>query len=174
MGAYEILRTNKKIKLTILASGSEVNLALEASHKLAKDKIYSKVISVPCMELFDLQSNRYKNKFTATCSRTIEVNRKGKNIAILEEIQAFKLLKFDIRIHLNPKVKVSLSFDKNKALLILVGQGWDFSFQGNVKLLLEPSIFVEDNGKVKQTNQLILHGETLEERTEILWGFTKN
>ena len=32
-----------------------------------------------------------------------------------------------------------------------------FSFQGNVKLLLEPSIFVEDNGKVKQTNQLILH-----------------
>jgi len=107
-------------------------------------------------------------------SRTIEVNRTGKNIAILEEIQAFKLLKFDIRIHLNPKVKVSLSLDKNKALLILDGQGWDFGFQGNVKLLLEPSIFVEDNGKVKQTNQLILHGETLEERTEVLWGFTKN
>ncbi len=62
LGAYEILRTNKKIKLTILASGSEVNLAIEASHKLAKDRIYSKVISVPCMELFDLQSNRYKNK----------------------------------------------------------------------------------------------------------------
>ena len=62
LGAYEILRTNKKIKLTILASGSEVNLALETSHKLAKDKIYSKVISVPCMELFDLKSNGYKNK----------------------------------------------------------------------------------------------------------------
>ncbi|MDC3233694.1 transketolase [Candidatus Pelagibacter sp.] len=61
-GAYEVLRTNKKVKLTILASGSEVNLAIETSHKLAKDEIYSKVISVPCMELFDLQSNRYKNK----------------------------------------------------------------------------------------------------------------
>ena len=61
-GAYEVLRTNPKIKLTILASGSEVNLAIETSHKLAKDKIYSKVISVPCMELFDLQSNRYKDK----------------------------------------------------------------------------------------------------------------
>ena len=61
-GAYEVLRTNKKINLTILASGSEVNLAIETSHKLAKDKIYSKVISVPCMELFDLQSNSYKNK----------------------------------------------------------------------------------------------------------------
>ena len=61
-GAYEVLRTNKKVNLTFLASGSEVNLALETSRKLAKEKIYSKVVSVPCMELFDLQSNNYKNK----------------------------------------------------------------------------------------------------------------
>ena len=61
-GAYEILRTNKKVNLTILASGSEVNTAIEVSHKLAKDKIYSKVISVPCMELFELQSKSYKNR----------------------------------------------------------------------------------------------------------------
>ena len=62
LGAYEVLRTNKKIHLTILASGSEVNLAIETSHKLAKDKIYSKVISMPCHDLFDLQSNSYKQK----------------------------------------------------------------------------------------------------------------
>ena len=62
LGAYEILRTNKNIKLTILASGSEVNLAIETSHKLAKNKIYSKVISVPCQDLFDLQSRSYKQK----------------------------------------------------------------------------------------------------------------
>jgi len=61
-GAYEVLRTNKKIQLTILASGSEVNLAIETSHKLAKDKIYSKVISMPCQDLFDSQSNSYKKK----------------------------------------------------------------------------------------------------------------
>ena len=62
LGAYEVLRTNKKINLTILASGSEVNLGIEVGHKLAKDKIYSKVISMPCMELFELQSKSYKNK----------------------------------------------------------------------------------------------------------------
>ena len=62
LGAYEVMRTNKKINLTILASGSEVNLAIETSHKLAKDKIYSKVISAPCMELFELQPKGYKNK----------------------------------------------------------------------------------------------------------------
>jgi len=61
-GAYEVLRTNNKITLTILASGSEVNLAINASHKLAQYKIYSKVISVPSHELFELQSKSYKSK----------------------------------------------------------------------------------------------------------------
>jgi len=61
-GAYEILRTNKKISLTILASGSEVNLAIGTSHKLAKYKIYSKVISMPCQELFEKQSKAFKQK----------------------------------------------------------------------------------------------------------------
>ena len=62
LGAYEVLRTNKKADLTILASGSEVKLAIEISHKLAKNKIYSKVVSMPCQDLFDLQSNSYKQK----------------------------------------------------------------------------------------------------------------
>ena len=62
LGAYEILRTRKIINLTILASGSEVNIAIDVSHKLAKQKIYSKVISMPCQEIFDAQSKNYKNK----------------------------------------------------------------------------------------------------------------
>ena len=61
LGAYEIFRSRQDIKLTIFASGSEVNLALEVSHKLAMEKIYSKVISVPCQEIFDQQKEAYKN-----------------------------------------------------------------------------------------------------------------
>ena len=61
LGAYEIYRSNKKVDLTIFASGSEVNLALEVSHKLATENIYSKVISVPCQELFFKQTSKYKN-----------------------------------------------------------------------------------------------------------------
>ena len=61
-GAYELSRTNKEIKLTIFASGSEVNLAIKVSHKLAIESIYSKVISVPCQELLEKQSADYKQK----------------------------------------------------------------------------------------------------------------
>ena len=61
-GAYEILRTSKKISLTIIATGSEVNIAIDTSLKLAKEKIYSKVISMPCIEIFEKQNKNYKNK----------------------------------------------------------------------------------------------------------------
>jgi len=59
-GAYELSRTNNNVELTIFASGSEVNLANEVSHKLATENIYSKVISVPCQELLEKQTNAYK------------------------------------------------------------------------------------------------------------------
>ena len=61
-GAYELSRNNEKINLTIFASGSEVNLAIEVSHKLATQSTYSKVISVPCLNYFEEQSNDYKEK----------------------------------------------------------------------------------------------------------------
>ena len=60
-GAYEIFRTGNDIKLTILTTGSETKLACDISHKLATENIYSKVISMPCHEIFDLQSKNYKS-----------------------------------------------------------------------------------------------------------------
>ena len=62
IGAYEILRTGDNISITILATGSETSLAIDVGHKLATDGIYSKIVSMPCHELFDQQSDTYKNK----------------------------------------------------------------------------------------------------------------
>ncbi len=62
LGAYEILRSANDIKITIISSGSELNLASDVCHKLATENIYSKVISMPCHELFDQQNKDYKNK----------------------------------------------------------------------------------------------------------------
>ena len=61
-GAYEIMRTGDDLKLILISSGSELDLACKISHKLATDNIYSKVISMPCHEIFDLQSNNYKSE----------------------------------------------------------------------------------------------------------------
>ena len=73
LGAYEVFRSSKRIKLTLLASGSETSLACEISHKLATERIYSKVISMPCQELFDQQNEKYKNKILNESSLVISI-----------------------------------------------------------------------------------------------------
>jgi transketolase len=56
------MRTGDNLNLILISSGSEIDLACKISHKLATDNIYSKVISMPCHEIFDLQNDNYKSE----------------------------------------------------------------------------------------------------------------
>ena len=62
LGAYEINLTSHDNKVTLVASGSEVDIALETQDLLKQMNIESKVVSMPCQELFDKQNEDYKNK----------------------------------------------------------------------------------------------------------------
>jgi transketolase len=59
-GAYEVNITSHASNVTLIASGTEVELALKVQDKLKENNIHSKVVSMPCMELFDKQSEKYK------------------------------------------------------------------------------------------------------------------
>ena len=61
-GAYEIKITSHSNKVTLVASGSEVDLALSVQNQLLSLNVESKVVSMPCQELFDKQNDDYKNK----------------------------------------------------------------------------------------------------------------
>ncbi|WP_269631076.1 transketolase [Pelomonas sp. BJYL3] len=50
----------KKAQVVIMASGSEVQLAMNAQALLAKDGIAARVVSVPCTNVFDRQDAAYK------------------------------------------------------------------------------------------------------------------
>jgi transketolase len=62
LGAYVVNSTSQSHKVNLIASGSEVEIALEAQKKLKFMEIDSKVVSMPCQELFDQQSSTYKNE----------------------------------------------------------------------------------------------------------------
>jgi len=62
LGGYELKKTNLNPEVTLIASGSEVQIAIDALNKLQEININSKVISMPCQELFDKQSKEYKEK----------------------------------------------------------------------------------------------------------------
>ncbi len=48
-------------QLILIATGSEVSLALEARDKLQKEGIATRVVSMPCWEIFEDQSKAYRN-----------------------------------------------------------------------------------------------------------------
>jgi len=62
LGAYEIIETKTIPEITLIASGSEVQIAIDAQKKLENININSKVVSMPCQELFDKQSKEYREK----------------------------------------------------------------------------------------------------------------
>jgi transketolase len=55
--------------LTLLATGSEVSLALEARELLAKDGVSAAVVSMPCWELFAAQSVAYRAQVLGSAPR---------------------------------------------------------------------------------------------------------
>ncbi|MEJ7848128.1 MAG: transketolase [Pyrinomonadaceae bacterium] len=67
-GAYILAEAETKSgkaaapKLILIATGSEIGLAMEAREKLAADGIPTRVISMPCWEFFDEQSAKYKEE----------------------------------------------------------------------------------------------------------------
>ena len=61
LGAYVVNVTSQNYIVNLIASGSEVEIALDAQKKLKEMKIDSKVVSMPCQELFDQQDSVFKN-----------------------------------------------------------------------------------------------------------------
>jgi len=59
-GGYELVSAKGEAQVTLLATGSEVHLAVAAKEKLEADNIGTRVVSMPCLELFAQQSQTYQ------------------------------------------------------------------------------------------------------------------
>ena len=61
-GAYILEESEGKRQVILIASGSEVSLALTARKKLQNEGIGTRVVSMPCMELFEKQDEKYRKR----------------------------------------------------------------------------------------------------------------
>ena len=61
IGGY-LLEEHEDANITIVASGSEVQLAIEASKELKSESINANVVSMPCLDVFLKQSNQLQDK----------------------------------------------------------------------------------------------------------------
>ena len=72
-GAYELKTADSDADVSIFASGSEVEIALEAAAMLEKNGHAVRVVSVPCMELFETQSDQYRDAIVGTAKVNIAI-----------------------------------------------------------------------------------------------------
>lgn len=68
-GAYVIGKEKEHLDAIIIATGSEVNLAMQAKEELYKQGIDVRVVSMPSMELFDCQDQEYKESVLPNATR---------------------------------------------------------------------------------------------------------
>jgi len=61
-GGYILRGSKKRPDIILIATGSEVHIALEAAERLTENEVNARVISMPSIELFEKQSPEYKEK----------------------------------------------------------------------------------------------------------------
>ena len=72
-GAYELRAAEGDAQVTLFATGSEVEIALKARDLLQSDKIGTRVVSMPCWELFDRQDQSYRDNVIGTAPAMVAV-----------------------------------------------------------------------------------------------------
>jgi transketolase len=60
LGAYVVVEPESGRDVTLIATGSEVAIALDAAERLAEHGVSAAVVSAPCFELFRRQSAEYR------------------------------------------------------------------------------------------------------------------
>jgi transketolase len=92
-GAY-CLKEVENPKVTLIASGSEVELALDIQKELDQQQIKSKVISIPCVNIFNQQDNNYKNSLIS--DQTINISIEAGSTYGWSNISNSKIYSFGI------------------------------------------------------------------------------
>src|SRR6202020_144226 len=69
LGAYVVIEPEDGRDVTLIATGSEVSIALEAARRLNKDGVRAAVVSAPCFDLFRQQSREYRAEVLGNAPR---------------------------------------------------------------------------------------------------------
>lgn len=59
-GAYIVKKEKGRINAIIIATGEEVNVAIKVAEELEKEKIYLRVVSMPCVSIYENEDDHYK------------------------------------------------------------------------------------------------------------------
>ncbi len=86
--------------------------------------------------------------------------------------KGIKNLKFEIRFHLEPNVKVMKTQDGKSILIDLDGEGWKFSSE-NTMMNIDKGLYFGEKNSFTDNQNIFISGMTNEENQTIRWVITK-
>lgn len=121
----------------------------------------------------------YGRRFGFVHKRSMSVGPDGREIRGDDVLLPAKVRRkgqaatFAVRFHLGPDVEVSPTADGNGALLrIAEGPLWQFRSHGGA-LAIDDSLWVDGNGRIRGTQQLVISGEVPAGGASVSWAFRR-
>ncbi len=72
-GGYVLSEAKGEAQVVLIATGSEIKLALDAQKALGDEGIAARVVSMPCVEAFERQDAAYREQVLGTCRKRVAI-----------------------------------------------------------------------------------------------------
>ncbi len=72
-GGYVLSEAKGEAQVVLIATGSEIKLALDAQKALGDEGIAARVVSMPCVEAFERQDVAYREQVLGTCRKRVAI-----------------------------------------------------------------------------------------------------
>ncbi|RZT75786.1 transketolase [Azospira oryzae] len=72
-GGYVLSEAKDEAQVVLIATGSEIKLALDAQKALGDEGIAARVVSMPCVEAFERQDAAYREQVLGTCRKRVAI-----------------------------------------------------------------------------------------------------
>lgn len=116
----------------------------------------------------------YEARYGIVHVRRLVLTRDGRTLTGTDTLTGRREHPFAIRFHLHPKVHPIGGEDSHSILLSRSGREWEFRFEGEAALSIEPSVYVDNGGDVADTWQVVLSGRYRSPASAVTWQLLRS
>ena len=116
----------------------------------------------------------YEARFGIVHVRRLALTRDGRVLTGTDTLTGRREHPFVIRFHLHPKVHPLGGEDSRSVLLSRGGRVWEFHFEGDAAVSIEPSVYVDKGAEIADTWQLVLTGRYRRPVSVVTWRLVRS
>ncbi len=116
----------------------------------------------------------YESRFGLTHGRRLALTHGGRVLTGTDTLTGRRERPYRVRFHLHPRIQPIGGGHSRSVWLNRSGRMWEFRFEGDARLTIEPSVYEEDDGTVTDTWQLVLTGRYRRPISVLTWTLARS